>query len=70
MFDLILCAIYIAHSFGKWQSIEEALARSTAALVSNSGGSIITGRPQPSLDFSLSSRPSISLGYLSQVSTI
>ena len=36
----------------------------------NAGGSITTGRPQPNLDLSLSSRPFISLGYLSQVRII
>ena len=70
MFDLILCAIYIAQSFGRETPIEDAFCRSTAALVSSSGGSIITGNPQPSLDFSLSSKPSISFGYLSQVRII
>ena len=70
MFDLILCAIYIAQSFGMLMPIDEALFKRTAALVSSSGGSITTGRPQPSLDLSLSSKPSISLGYLSQVRII
>ena len=41
-----------------------------ATLVSNSGGSITTGRPHPNLDFNLSSNPEISFGYLSQVKII
>ena len=50
--------------------LSKALLKSIATLVSNSGGSITTGNPQPSLDFNLSSSPSISLGYLSQVRII
>ena len=60
----------IAQSFGSWTPIDEAFCNKTAALVSSSGGSITTGNPHPSLDFNLSSSPSISLGYLSQVSII
>ena len=70
MLDLILWAMYIAQSLGREIPIEFALLSKTAALVSSSGGSITTGRPQPSLDFSLSSKPSTSFGYLSHVNII
>ena len=64
-FDLTCCAIKKAQSSGKLISISSAFCRRIAVLVSRAGGSITTESPHPKRDFSLSSRPSISLGYLS-----
>ena len=65
-FDLTCCAMKKAQSSGSCRFISSAFFNKIAVLVSRAGGSITTDKPQPNLDFSLSSRPSISLGYLSQ----
>ena len=64
-FDLTCCAIKKAQSSGRLRFMSSAFFNKMAALVSRAGGSMTTERPQPNLDLSLSSRPSISLGYLS-----
>ena len=69
-FDLTCCAIKKAHSSGSSKLISSAFFKRMAVLVSRAGGSITTDKPQPNLDLSLSSSPSISLGYLSQENII